>query len=93
MCAIARGLMSRPRLLLIDEFSLGLAPLVVKEILRVIPQIMETGTSVFIVEQDVHAAFSNAQFGFVLERGRITNYGKAQSLLQDERIKKAYLGL
>jgi branched-chain amino acid transport system ATP-binding protein len=93
MCAIGRGLMSRPKLLLIDEFSLGLAPLVVKEIVRIITQINGAGTSVFIVEQDVHAAFSNAQYGFVLERGRLTNGGKAQLLLQDERIKKAYLGL
>ncbi len=93
MCAIGRGLMSRPKLLLIDEFSLGLAPLVVKEIVHIITQINGAGTSVFIVEQDVHAAFSNAQYGFVLERGRLTNSGEAQTLLQDERIKKAYLGL
>jgi branched-chain amino acid transport system ATP-binding protein len=93
MCAIGRGLMSRPKLLLIDELSLGLAPLVVKEIVRIITQINGAGTSVFIVEQDVHAAFSNAQYGFVLERGLLTNSGKAQILLQDERIKKAYLGL
>jgi branched-chain amino acid transport system ATP-binding protein len=85
--------MSHPKLLLIDELSLGLAPLVVKEIVRIIRQINGAGTSVFIVEQDVHAAFSNAQYGFVLERGRVTNSGKAQALLEDERIKKAYLGM
>ncbi len=93
MCAIGRGLMSRPKLLLIDEFSLGLAPLVVKELVRSIAQINGGGTSVFIVEQDVHAAFSNARYGFVLERGLLTNSGEAQMLLQDDRIKKAYLGL
>jgi branched-chain amino acid transport system ATP-binding protein len=93
MCAIGRGLMSHPKLLLIDELSLGLAPLVVKEIVRIIREINVTGTSVFIVEQDVHAAFSNAQYGFVLERGRVTNSGDAHVLLEDERIKKAYLGL
>jgi branched-chain amino acid transport system ATP-binding protein len=93
MCAIGRGLMSHPKLLLVDELSLGLAPLVVKEIVRIIREINATGTSVFIVEQDVHAAFSNAQYGFVLERGRVTNSGDAHVLLEDERIRKAYLGL
>ena len=93
MCAIGRGLMSHPKLLLIDELSLGLAPMVVKEIVRVIKEINGRGTSVFIVEQDVHAAFSNAHQGYVLERGRVTNSGNAQALLGNEQIKKAYLGM
>ena len=93
MCAIGRGLMSRPRLLLIDELSLGLAPLVVDNLLDLITQINREGTTVLLVEQDVQVALEHAHRGYVLETGRIVQTGSAAELLDDPRIRQAYLGL
>ena len=93
MCAIGRGLMSRPRLLLIDELSLGLAPLVVDHLLDLISRINEKGTTVLLVEQDVQVALEHAHRGYGLETGRIVQSGPAEELLDDPRIRQAYLGL
>ncbi len=93
MCAIGRGLMSRPRLLLIDELSLGLAPLVVDHLLDLISQINRKGTTVLLVEQDVQVALEHAHRGYVLETGRIVQASSAAELLDDPRIRQAYLGL
>jgi len=93
MCAIGRGLMSRPRLLLIDELSLGLAPLIVDNLLDLIAQINRRGTTVLLVEQDVQVALEHAHRGYVLETGRIVQASPARELLEDPRIRRAYLGL
>ncbi len=93
MCAIGRGLMSRPSLLLIDELSLGLAPLVVDTLLELISQINRKGTTVLLVEQDVQVALEHAHRGYVLETGRIVQTNTAPRLLEDPRIRQAYLGL
>jgi branched-chain amino acid transport system ATP-binding protein len=93
MCAIGRGLMSRPRLLLIDELSLGLAPLVVDHLLDVISEINREGTTVLLVEQDVQVALEHAHRGYVLETGRIVQTAAAAELLDDPRIRQAYLGI
>ena len=93
MCAIGRGLMSRPSLLLIDELSLGLAPLVVDTLLDLISQINRKGTTVLLVEQDVQVALEHAHRGYVLETGRIVQTNTAPRLLEDPRIRQAYLGL
>ncbi len=93
MCAIGRGLMSRPSLLLIDELSLGLAPLVVDNLLALIAEINRKGTTVLLVEQDVQVALEHAHRGYVLETGRIVQSSTAPQLLEDPRIRQAYLGL
>jgi branched-chain amino acid transport system ATP-binding protein len=93
MCAIGRGLMGRPRLLLIDELSLGLAPLVVDGLLELLAQINREGTTILLVEQDVQVALEHAHRGYVLETGRIVQSGEANELLEDPRIRRAYLGL
>ncbi len=93
MCAIARGLMSRPELMMIDELSLGLAPVVVDEIIERLPDIAASGTSVLLVEQDVDAALRVAARAYVLETGRIALSGKARDLLTDQRVQESYLGL
>jgi branched-chain amino acid transport system ATP-binding protein len=93
MCAIGRGLMGRPRLLLIDELSLGLAPLVVETLLDLISEINRSGTTVLLVEQDVQVALEHAHRGYVLETGRIVQSSPAAQLLEDPRIRQAYLGL
>ena len=93
MCAIGRGLMGRPRLLLVDELSLGLAPLVVDHLLDLISRINERGTAVLLVEQDVQVALEHANRGYVLETGRIVRTGPAAELLDDPGIRQAYLGL
>jgi branched-chain amino acid transport system ATP-binding protein len=92
MCAIARGLMGRPRLLVIDELSLGLAPMLVDEILARLVRIAVDGTGVLLVEQDAGAALEIAHRGCVLELGRIAISGTAQELLADPRMRAAYLG-
>ncbi|RNB84204.1 ABC transporter ATP-binding protein [Brevibacillus nitrificans] len=92
MLAIARALMSRPKLLLLDEPSMGLAPIVVSDIFKVIKQINAEGTTVLIVEQNVKQALKIADYGYVLEAGQIVLDGTAESLLNDERVKEAYLG-
>ncbi len=92
MLAIARALMSRPRLLLLDEPSLGLAPAIVREIFNIIKTLRTTGVTILLVEQNAHLALQAADRGYVLEAGCITLTGPAAELLQDERVKQAYLG-
>ena len=92
MLAIARALMSRPKLLLLDEPSLGLAPLLVREIFRTIAEINARGVTVLLVEQNAHMALSIAGRGYVLETGRVQIEDRAAQLLQNEDVKKAYLG-
>ncbi|HEX2704140.1 MAG TPA: ABC transporter ATP-binding protein [Candidatus Lustribacter sp.] len=93
MCAIGRGLMGEPELMMIDELSLGLAPVVVEEIIARLPDISAAGTSVLLVEQDVDAALSAAERAYVLETGHIVMTGKAGELLVDPRIRASYLGI
>ena len=92
MLAIARALMARPRLLLLDEPSLGLAPMLTREILRVVRRINERGVAVLLVEQNARAALRLAARGYVLETGRIVAAGSASELARDGRIRAAYLG-
>jgi branched-chain amino acid transport system ATP-binding protein len=92
MLAIARALMSRPRLLLLDEPSLGLAPLVVRAIFEIIRDLHAAGVTILLVEQNASLALQNADRGYVLEAGQITIEGVAADLLADERVRKAYLG-
>jgi len=92
MVAIGRALMSRPRLLLLDEPSLGLAPRVVEGILEVLRQIHREGVGVFLVEQNVQASLALADRGYVLENGRITGQGSGRDLLRDSHVRQAYLG-
>jgi branched-chain amino acid transport system ATP-binding protein len=92
MLAIARALMSRPRLLLLDEPSMGLAPLIVADIFKIIKEINEAGTTVLLVEQNARQALKVAHYGYVLETGRMIARGPTEELLGDERIKAAYLG-
>ncbi len=92
MCAIGRGLMSRPELLLIDELSLGLAPKTVDEIVARLPAIAASGTAVLLVEQDIDTALSVSEQAYVLETGRITRSGPSKDLLSDPSIQQAYLG-
>jgi branched-chain amino acid transport system ATP-binding protein len=93
MVAIGRGLMSRPRLLMFDEPSLGLAPILVREIFKVIERIREEGTTVLIVEQNVKQTLGIADRAYVLENGRVVMEGTGESLLGDEHVKTAYLGV
>lgn len=92
MVAIARALMSRPRLLLMDEPSLGLAPLIVREIFSIVDELRKSGVTVLLVEQNANLALQHADRGYVLEAGTLTIEGKAADLLADERVRKAYLG-
>lgn len=93
MLAIGRALMSKPDLLLIDEMSLGLSPLVVKELSRVIRDLNETtALAVLLVEQNVRLALNLSDRGYILENGRVVDQGNAKELSQSDRIKKAYLG-
>ena len=92
MLAIARALMSRPKLLLLDEPSLGLAPAIVREIFSIIQNLRATGVTILLVEQNAHLALHIADRGYVLEAGRITLSAAASNLLTDERVTRAYLG-
>ncbi len=92
MLAMARALMSRPKLLLLDEPSMGLAPLLVKEIFNIIKEINASGTTVLLVEQNANMALSIADKAYVLETGRITLSGTAAELASSEEVRKAYLG-
>ncbi len=92
MLAMARALMSRPRLLLLDEPSLGLAPLVVHTIFEAIDEIRGKGTTILLVEQNAHAALKHSDRAYVLETGRIVMEGQSKDLAADPRIKEAYLG-
>ena len=92
MLAIARAVMSRPRLLLLDEPSLGLAPLIVRNIFAVIRELHEQGVTILLVEQNAHLALQYADRGYVLEAGRVTITGPAEALVNDDRVRHAYLG-
>jgi branched-chain amino acid transport system ATP-binding protein len=93
MCAIARGLMARPRLLILDELSLGLAPIILDVLLDALRRIHREGTTVFLVEQDVAAAFEVATTGYVLENGRVVLSGPTADLKRNPHVRTAYLGL
>jgi branched-chain amino acid transport system ATP-binding protein len=93
MCAMARGLMARPDLLMIDEMSLGLAPVVVEQLMDVLQEIRGEGVTVLLVEQDVHLALSAADRGYVMDTGSIVRSGSAKDLIDDPAVREAYLGL
>ena len=92
MLAIGRALMSKPKLLMMDEPSLGLAPIIVKDIFKIIREIKKTGTTILLIEQNAKAALEIADKGYVLETGKIVMEGSGKELLNDERVKNAYLG-
>ena len=92
MVAVARGLMARPRLLLLDEPSLGLAPLIVQQVFRIVADIRARGTTVLLVEQNAHMALGVADRGYVLETGRLLVSGKPEALWADPQVRAAYLG-
>ncbi|MCW2278352.1 ABC transporter ATP-binding protein [Heliophilum fasciatum] len=92
MLAMGRALMSRPKLLLLDEPSMGLAPLLVKEIFSIIKEINAAGTTILLIEQNAHMALSIAQKAYVMETGKIVLSGPANELAQSEEVQKAYLG-
>ena len=92
MLAMGRALMSKPKLLMLDEPSMGLAPLLVEQIFEIIQSLHQAGTTILLVEQNAQMALSVADRGYVLETGRIVTKGPGQSLLNDESVKKAYLG-
>ena len=92
MLAIARGLMAQPKMLLLDEPSLGLAPLLVQEVLRIVGQLRDMGRTVLLVEQNANGALQIADRAYLIEVGRIVLHGTVQQLLQDERVRRAYMG-
>jgi len=92
MLAVGRALMSRPKIMMMDEPSLGLAPLVVKGIFEIIREINKQGVTILLIEQNANMALHTANIGYVLETGRITLSGEGNSLLKNEEVKKAYLG-
>ncbi|MFW2489061.1 ABC transporter ATP-binding protein [Clostridium chromiireducens] len=92
MLAIGRALMSRPKLIMMDEPSLGLAPIIVKELFGIIKKINEDGMTVLLIEQNANAALKIADIGYIMETGKITLSGSGQELLNNDEIKKAYLG-
>ncbi len=94
MLAIGRGIMAKPKLLLLDEPSLGIAPLLVKEIFQNVKEInKEEGTSILVVEQNANVALSIADFGYIMENGRIVMEGPVESLLSNENVREFYLGM
>jgi len=93
MCAMARGLMAAPLLLMIDEMSLGLAPIIAEQLMDVLAAIRNEGVTVLLVEQDIHLALSGADRGYVMETGRIVHSGPAKQLIDDPEVQRAYLGL
>jgi branched-chain amino acid transport system ATP-binding protein len=92
MLAVARALMSRPKLLLMDEPSLGLAPLVVEEIFRIVTELNRDGTTIFLVEQNAHMALQVAHHFYLMEQGRVTFSGTPGQVAEDDVIRRAYLG-
>ena len=93
MCAIGRGIMSRPKLLMIDELSLGLAPRLVERLSEALLEINRTGITILLVEQDVMTAFEIARHGLIIETGRVSMRGTTQTLADDPAIRQAYLGM
>ncbi len=92
MLAMGRALMSKPRLLLLDEPSMGLAPILVEEIFSIIKTINENGTTILLVEQNAYKALAIADSAYILETGSVAKEGRAEDLILDEDVKKAYLG-
>jgi branched-chain amino acid transport system ATP-binding protein len=92
MLALGRALMARPRLLMLDEPSLGLAPLIVREIFRIVASLRDAGVSILLVEQNARAALETADYGYVLETGHVTHHGPATELASDPRVVTTYLG-
>ena len=92
MLAIARGLMSNPKLMLLDEPSLGLAPLMVEEIFRIISEINKEGVTILLVEQNANMALQTAQYGYVMETGTVALHDTAENLIQNDYVRKVYLG-
>ena len=92
MLALGRALMAKPRLLMLDEPSLGLAPLIVREIFRIVTRLRELGVSILLVEQNARAALETADYGYVLETGEIVHTGPARALINDPRVIASYLG-
>lgn len=93
MLAIARGLMLRPKLLMLDEPSLGLAPMLVKRVFEIIQDIKKGGITVLLIEQNVHEALGVADYGYVIQTGKIVLHGTSDELVEKEMVRKAYLGL
>ena len=93
MCAMARGLMAAPILLMIDEMSLGLAPVVVEQLMDALATIRREGATILLVEQDVNLALSIADRGYVMETGHIVRSGSTKKLIDDPEVRRAYLGL
>lgn len=93
LCAMARAMMARPKLLMVDEMSLGLAPIIVDQLMDVLLGIRGQGVTVLLVEQDIHLALATADRGYVLETGRIVRSGPSRQLIDDPELQKAYLGL
>jgi branched-chain amino acid transport system ATP-binding protein len=93
MLAMGRALMAKPRLLMLDEPSLGLAPLIIKEIFRIIVELKQTGVAILLVEQNARAALQIADYGYVLESGEVSLSGPSAELAADPRVIEAYLGL
>src|SRR5262249_61737379 len=92
MLSLGRALMTKPRLLLLDEPSVGLAPLIVREIFRIVTALRQLGVSILLVEQNARAALETADFGYVLETGSIVHSGPAVNLIRDPRVIASYLG-
>ena len=92
MLAITRALMSKPKFLLLDEPSMGLAPVIVQDIFKLIKQINEEGTTIFLVEQNANMALSISNRAYILETGEVVMSGNASELLESDDVKKAYLG-
>ena len=92
MLAVARALMSRPKVIMMDEPSLGLAPLVVQQIFEIIKKVNQQGVTILLIEQNASMALKTADFGYVMETGRITLSGTGAELLKNEQVRKAYLG-
>jgi branched-chain amino acid transport system ATP-binding protein len=93
MCAIGRGIMARPKLLIIDELSLGLAPTVVETLAESLPKIRAQNISILLVEQDVATAFEISDYGYVLDSGRVSMHGASRELLENAAVRDAYLGM
>lgn len=93
MLAVGRALMASPEIIMMDEPSLGLAPIVVKEIFEIIKKINKQGTTVLLVEQNANMALRIADYGYVIENGEVTVHGTGEELLKNENVRKAYLGM
>lgn len=93
LCAMARALMAKPKLMMVDEMSLGLAPVIIEQLMEVLVGIQRDGVAILLVEQDIHLALSAADRGYVMETGHIVQSGPAQALINDPAVRQAYLGI